>query len=131
MYTIGPEDGHLKEGVDNSSLTFLPLSSLTFNEKGWGSFASNHSNSLTTWFKFFLSAILIYLMFLTVTNLTHAFLMHSNLALVYPEFSQQLYTVYLLDTWVFATLKHTWINYSLTTVRLITTRVFPILLSTF
>ena len=71
-------------GVCNSSLTFLPLSSLTFNEEGSGSFASNHFNSLTTWFEFFWSAMPIYFMFLIVMNLTYTFPIHLNIALVYP-----------------------------------------------
>ena len=95
------------EEVCNSSLIFLPLSSLTVNEEGSGSFASNHFNSLTTWFEFFWSAILVYVTVLTVMNLTHVLSMHLKLALVYPKFSQYFYMDYLLDTSVFPTLKHT------------------------
>ena len=56
--------GYLIEGVCNSSLTFLPLSSLTFNGEGSGSFSSNHFDSLTTWFDFFWSVIAIFCSFI-------------------------------------------------------------------
>ena len=46
------------EGVCNSSLTFIPLSSCMFIMEGSGSFTSNYFNSLTTWFEFFWSVIL-------------------------------------------------------------------------
>ena len=68
---IGPGSGCLMEGVCNSSLTLLPLSSLTFNDKGSGSFAFNCFNP---WlldcsilpFRF-------YIRLLRVMNLIHVF----------------------------------------------------------
>ena len=56
---IEPVGGCLMEGMCNSALTLLPLSSLTFNEEGSGSFASNHFSSLVTWL--FSSAIMFYI----------------------------------------------------------------------
>ena len=49
---IGPKGSWLMEGLCNSSLTYLPLSSFMFNEEGSGSFAANQFNSLTTWVEF-------------------------------------------------------------------------------
>ena len=79
------------EGVCNSSLTFLPFSSPTFNEEGSGSFVSKHFNSLTTWFEFFCSAVMI--LFCDVNG--HEFNMCLNLLLVYLELSQHFYVDYL------------------------------------
>ena len=87
-------------GVCNSSLKFLPLSSLTFNKEGSGCFASNHFNSLTTWLEFFWSAILIYIMILIVMNLAHGFFMHLNLALVYPEFLNTSTWITQITHWI-------------------------------
>ena len=98
------------DGVYNFSLTFLPLSSVTFNEEGSGSFISSHFIFLTTLFELFWSAILIYVMVLIVMTLTHALSMHLNLALVNPEVFQYFYMDYmdyLLDIQVFPTLKNT------------------------
>ena len=39
---LGPGEGCLMEGVCNSSLAFLPLSSLTYNKEGLVSFAFSH-----------------------------------------------------------------------------------------
>ena len=68
----GPWGGCIMEGMCNSSFTLLPLSFLTFNEEGSGSFASNHLSCLVPWL--FCSAIMILLFrLLLVMSLVHAF----------------------------------------------------------
>ena len=58
------------EGMCNSLLTLLPLSSLTFNEEGSGSFEFNHFSSLAT--QLFCFAIMFYILgYLIVMTLVH------------------------------------------------------------
>ena len=56
---VGPGEGCLIKGVYDSSLTLLPLSSLTCNKKGSLSFLSSHFSSLYIWVVCFTTLIFI------------------------------------------------------------------------
>ena len=67
---IGPWGGCLIKVVCKTSLMLLPLSSLTFNEVGSGSFVSNHLSSLATWL-FFSANILFFMLIISYQFSAH------------------------------------------------------------